>query len=229
MIQSVLEMLEIPYTHSGIMTSAVAMDKPMTKRLAMTLGVQSPEGVVAHKNDILASKALNPPYVVKPTAEGSSCGVTIIRENDNKCAVLDGQGQDVTEIQSHTDFFDYEAKYQDDRTEYVLPANIPEGVRATIMDWSERVYLALGCSGLARCDYVYDERIDDPAAAVYFLEINTQPGLTPESIGPRQVIHHGMSFTDLCRHLVETAKCHESQPQEPDAATSAPVANADAA
>lgn len=238
-IQSVLEMLEIPYTHSGVMTSALAMNKPMTKRIAMTLGVQSPEGVVAHREDILASQALDPPYVIKPLSEGSSCGIKIIREHDNKplfdetwtfgdyalverfikgreltCAVLDGKAQDVTEIKPHTDFFDYEAKYQDTRTEYILPADIPSDVKELIMDWSERMYIALGCNGLARCDYVYDDRIDEPAHSIYFLEINTQPGLTSVSIGPSQVIHHGMSFTDLCKHLVETAKCHETQEKE---------------
>ncbi len=235
-IQSVLEMLEIPYTHSGVMASALAMNKPMSKRIAMTLGVQSPEGVVAHKDDILASETLDPPYVVKPISEGSSCGITIVRENDNKpafdenwtfgdyalveryikgreltCAVLDGNAQDVTEIKSKTDFFDYEAKYKDTRTEYFLPADIPTDVREIIMDWSERIYIAFGCNGLARCDYVYDDRIPEATHAVYFLEVNTQPGLTPASIGPSQVIHHGTSFKDLCIHLIETAKCHEKQ------------------
>ena len=238
-IQSILEMLEIPYTHSGVMTSALAMNKPMTKRVAMTLGVQSPEGVVAHKDDIMASQALDPPYVVKPVSEGSSCGITIIKNDDNKlpfddswtfgdyalverfiegreltCAVLDGKAQDVTEIKSQTGFFDYEAKYKDTRTQYILPAEIPSDVRELILDWSERMYIALGCNGLARCDYVYDDRIDEPAHAIYFLEINTQPGLTSASIGPSQVIYHGMSFTDLCKHLVETAKCHEKQEKE---------------
>lgn len=239
LVQSVLEILEIPYTHSGVMASSIAMNKPMTKRVAMTVGVQTAEGVVASKQDILNHMVLNPPYVVKPIAEGSSVGVTIVRENDNKppfdenwhygeyalverfiqgkeltCAVLDGNAQDVTEIRSHTDFFDYEAKYKDTRTEYLLPAPIPAEVRELIMDWSERVYAALGCNGLARCDYVYDDRIHEPVHAVYFLEINTQPGCTPESIGPSQVIHHGMSFTDLCRHLVETATCHEKNTEQ---------------
>jgi len=238
-IQSVLEMMEIPYTHSGVLASAVAMNKPMTKRVAMTLGIQSPEGVVAHRDDILASEALDPPYVVKPMAEGSSVGITIVRESDNKppfddgwhygeyalverfiqgheltCAVLDGQAQDVTEIRSQTDFFDYEAKYQDTRTEYLLPAPIPDDVKEVIMTWSEHLYISLGCNGLARCDFVYDDRIDVAHNAVYFLEINTQPGLTSASIGPAQVIHNGMSFTDLCRHLVETAKCHEKLEQD---------------
>jgi D-alanine-D-alanine ligase len=244
-IQSVLEILEIPYTHSGVMASAVAMNKPLTKRVAMTLGIQSPEGVVAHKDDIMASEAMNPPYVVKPIAEGSSVGITIVQESDNKppfddgwhygeyalverfiqgreltCAILDGKAQNVTEIRSHTGFFDYEAKYSDTRTEYLLPAPIPEEVKEVIMTWSEHIYIALGCQGLARCDFVYDDRIDVPQHAVYFLEINTQPGLTAESIGPSQVIFNGMSFTDLCRHLVETASCHEKL--EPEQKTTNP-------
>lgn len=235
MIQSVLEILEIPYTHSGVLGSALAMNKPVTKRIAMTLGIQSPEGLVAHREDILKHNAINPPYVLKPVAEGSSVGVTIIRENDNRalfenwhygeyvlverfiegreltCAVLDGQAQAVTEIKPSTGFFDYEAKYADTQTEYILPADIPEEVGARVMEWSEHLYIALGCNGLARCDFVYDDRIEEPAHAVYFLEINTQPGLTPGSIGPSQVIYNGMSFSGLCRHLVETATCHEKQ------------------
>lgn len=242
-IQSVLELLEIPYTHSGVMASAVAMDKPTTKRIAMTLGIQSPEGVVAHRDNILEGAPFDPPYVVKPGGEGSSVGVTIVREGDNQSpfskdweygeyalverfiegreltvAVLDGQAQDVLEIRLENGFFDYEAKYSDVKKEYLLPAPIPDDVRECAMDWAERIYIALGCHGLARCDFVYDDRIDAAEHALYFLEINTQPGLTAESIGPLQVVRNGMSFPDLCAHLVETAKCHEiNQSTHPEA------------
>lgn len=226
-IQSVLEMMEIPYTHSGVMTSSLAMNKPMTKRIAMTLGIQSPEGVVAHKEDIMLSQALDPPYVLKPISGRSGVGVRVIKENDTvlfdenwtfgeyvllerfiegrelTCAVLNGDAQDVTELVSNVES-------QIKNKEYLLPASIPTDVKELIKDWSERLYIALGCNGLVTCDYIYDDRIDEASYAVYFLEINMQPTLTSVAVGPSQVIHNGMSFIDLCRHLVETAKCHET-------------------
>jgi D-alanine-D-alanine ligase len=232
-IQGVLEVLEIPYTHSGVTASAIGMNKPMAKRLAASVGVPSAEGRVASKEEVLAGKVMAPPYVVKPPCEGSSVGVRIILENDNHpaldietwtfgpevlveryipgkeltVAVLDGKAQAVTEIISHTRFFDYEAKYKDTRTELVLPAAIPQPVYAKAMDYAERVYKVLGCHGLARCDFRYDDSKNGPDG-LYFLEINTQPGLTAESIGPSQVVYNGLSFPKLCAHLVETAQCH---------------------
>jgi len=232
-IQGVLEVLEIPYTHSGVTASAIGMNKPMAKRLAASVGVPSADGRVATKDEVLAGTVMAPPYVVKPPCEGSSVGVRIVLENDNHpaldleswtfgnevlveryipgkeltVAVLDGKAQAVTEIISHTRFFDYEAKYKDTRTELVLPAVIPEPVYAKAMDYAERVYKVLGCHGLARCDFRYDDSKNGPDG-LYFLEINTQPGLTAESIGPSQVVYNGLSFPKLCAHLVETAQCH---------------------
>jgi D-alanine-D-alanine ligase len=173
---------------------------------------------------------------VKPTNEGSSVGVRIVLDRDNHLpldaegwvygdevlveryipgreltvAVLDGAAQGVTEIVSQTRFFDYEAKYHDNRTTYVLPAEIPEDVYKTAMDYAERVYNVIGCSGLARCDFRFDDS-KKGTEGVYFLEINTQPGLTAASIGPSQVIRNGKTFVQLCSHLVETAKCHGSE------------------
>lgn len=232
-IQSVLEILEIPYTHSGPLASAIAMDKPATKIMAASVGVPSPEGITASKKDVLAGRVMKAPYVVKPTNEGSSVGVRIILENDNHkpldedswaygeevlveryipgreltVAVLDGKAQAVTEIVAQTRFFDYEAKYSDTRTEYILPASVPPDVYKTALDYAERVYNILGCAGLARCDFRYDDS-KPGASGLFFLEINTQPGLTAESIGPSQVIRNGKSFVELCSHLVETARCH---------------------
>lgn len=232
-IQGLLEILEIPYTHSGVTASAIGMNKPLAKKLAASVGVPSADGRVATKDEVLAGKVMAPPYVVKPPCEGSSVGVRIILENDNQLgldveswtfgnevlveryipgkeltvAVLDGRAQAVTEIISHTRFFDYEAKYKDTRTELVLPAKIPQDVYNKAMDYAERVYKVLGCSGLARCDFRYDDS-QKGSDGLYFLEINTQPGLTAESIGPSQVVYNGKSFIELCSHLVETAKCH---------------------
>ena len=241
-IQSVLEILEIPYTHSGVLASAIGMDKPMAKIVAASVGVRSPEGVTATKEEVLSGKIMKPPFVVKPPNEGSSVGVRIVLEGDNhkpldadtwvygeevlvECyipgreltvAVLDGKAQGVTEIVSQTRFFDYEAKYHDTRTEYVLPAKIPADVYKTALDYAERVYNGIGCAGLARCDFRFDDS-KKGSDGLYFLEINTQPGLTPESIGPSQVIRNGMSFVELCTHLVETAKCHGQTQQKPKA------------
>jgi len=232
-IQGVLETLEIPYTHSCIAASAIGMNKPLAKIMAASVGVPSAQGKVASKKDVLAGKVMPIPYVVKPPCEGSSVGVRLVLDNDNHppldvdswtfgeevlvekyipgkeltVAVLDNRAQAVTEIISHTRFFDYEAKYKDTRTELVLPAQIPQDVYKKAMDYAERVYKVLGCSGLARCDFRYDDS-KPGAEGLYFLEINTQPGLTAESIGPSQVVYNGKSFVELCSHLVETAKCH---------------------
>lgn len=245
-IQAVLEMLEIPYTHSGVLASAIGMDKPVAKRLAASVGVRVPEGVVASKDEVVKGHVMEPPYVVKPPREGSSVGVRIILERDNQppldlenwafgdevlveqyipgreltVAILDGKAQAVTEIVAQTRFFDYEAKYHDTRTEYVLPAKIPQDVYNAALDYAERVFDVLGCSGIARCDFRYDDS-KPGAEGLYFLEINTQPGFTPESIGPSQVIYNGTSYNDLCAHLVETAQCHGLEQPAPKSSADA--------
>lgn len=240
-IQSVLEILGIPYTHSGPLASAIGMHKPTAKRLASSVGVQSPPSCVVRRADLLTeSHGLPRPYVIKPAAEGSSVGVMIVSDGTTfppaglkdwpygdevlvesfipgrelTVAVLDGKAQGVTEIISAVEFFDYEAKYRDARTRYVLPAAIPDTAAQAAMDAAECVYSILGCSGLARCDFRYDDSRNGPDG-VYFLEINTQPGLTPESIGPSQVVRNGMSFVQLCSHLVETARCHATGHENP--------------
>lgn len=236
-IQSVLEILGIPYTHSGPLASAIGMHKPTARRLADSVGVQSPPGCVVNRAELLKeSHGIPRPYVIKPAAQGSSVGVRIVRDGGSlsslippdwafgdeilvesfipgrelTVAVLDGKAQGVTEIIAPGDFFDYDSKYKDTRTRYVLPAQLPDSVLAAAMDAAECVYAIFGCSGLARCDFRYDDSRNGPDG-VYFLEINTQPGLTPESIGPSQVVRNGMSFVQLCAHLVETARCHATE------------------
>lgn len=232
-IQAVLDILELPYTHSGVLASSIGMNKPVAKRMAASVGVRVPQGMVVAKDDVVKQHVMEPPYVVKPPCEGSSVGVRIIMERDNQppldlenwafgedvlvekyipgreltVAVLDGKAQAVTEIVAQTRFFDYEAKYHDTRTEYILPAQVPQDVYAAALDYAERVFEVIGCSGIARCDFRYDDS-KPGAEGLYFLEINTQPGFTPESIGPSQVIYNGTSYNDLCAHLVETAQCH---------------------
>lgn len=232
-LQGLMTLLEIPYTHSGVMASAIGMDKVTAKRLAKSVGVPVAKGRLATREEVLAESIVPRPYVVKPYNEGSSIDIYIIKQGDNHLetvgknwnygdkalveeyiagkeltvAVLDGKAQAVTDIISHTGgFFDYEAKYQDTRTELVLPAKIPQNIYDAALDYAERVYNVLGCHGLARCDFRFDE--EKGLDGLCFLEINTQPGLTAESIGPSQCVYNGMSFVQLCSHLVETAKCH---------------------
>lgn len=233
-IQGVLEMLGLPYTHSGVTASAIAMDKPLTKKLAASEGVKSAPYVVLKPGQVktcLENKAfpVEFPLVLKPACEGSSVGVAILKSAEDcariasdykgdvlveryipgqelTVAVLDGKAQAVTEIISESGFFDYEAKYKAPTTRYVLPAEIEGAVYNQALKAAESVYKVLGCAGLARCDFRYD--VSEGAEGLYFLEINTQPGLTPQSIAPAQVIYNGMNFSKLCAHLVETAKCH---------------------
>ena len=237
-IQGVLEAMQIPYTHSGVMASAIAMDKPITKRIATSIGIKCAEGRVATKEEVLAEAVLPRPYVVKPLNEGSSVGVKIILEGDNEkpidesewcfgdevlvekyiegreiqVAVLDGKAIDVTEIIAPGKFYDFEAKYNSDALKLVTPADIPQSVRDAAMDAAAKIYTEIGCAGLARCDLMFDTKAFEASKsgkdAVYFLEINTLPGLTAESVAALQPIQNGMSFVQLCSHLVETAKCH---------------------
>ncbi len=232
-MQGLMTLLEIPYTHSGVTASAIGIDKVMTKRIAASVGIPVAKGGLASKDDVMSESIVPRPYVVKPYNEGSSVDIYIIKEGDNHLAtvgqnwnygeqalveeyipgleltvaVLDGKAQAVTNIISHTGgFFDYEAKYEDEETELELPAKIPQNVYDAALDYAERVYNVLGCNGLARCDFRFDE--EKGIDGLCFLEINTQPGLTAESIGPSQCVYNGMSFVQLCSHLVETAKCH---------------------
>lgn len=229
-IQSLLEMLEIPYSHSGVMASALGMDKIASKRIAQSLGIKCAAHQVLREGQTPDDITIPRPYVIKPANEGSSVGVSLVAEGDNHnglpadlwtagrkimveafipgeeltVAVLDGQAQAVTAIKSKTRFFDYDAKYADARTEYQLPAQIPQKIYDTAMRWAEDIYNALDCCGIARCDFRFNP--EEGENGLYFLEINTQPGFTAESIGPSQAIYRGRSFTELCAHLVETAR-----------------------
>ncbi len=229
-IQAVLEMLDIPYTHSGVMASAIGMDKIASKLVAQSVGVRCPAYQVLKEGERQDSITIPAPYVVKPANEGSSVGVSIVQQGDNHTgidpslwvkgrrimveeyipgeeltvAVLDGKAQAVTAIRSQTRFFDYDAKYSDTRTTYELPARIPQAIYDMAMRWAENVYTALGCGGIARCDFRFDTARGEDG--LYFLEINTQPGFTAESIGPSQAIRNGYTFPELCAHLVETAR-----------------------
>lgn len=214
-IQGVLEMMQIPYTHSSVMSSAIAMDKEITKTIAKSLGVNVPETLIW---------PYDPPYVLKPVDEGSSVDITIVFEQDNfqpdltkkgmlaeryiagreiQVAILDGQVSDVIEIIFDGKFYDYEAKYNKQTTRLSIPADVPDTVARIAKDYALKIYNGLQCKGLARCDFRYDPSQEDNN--VYLLEINTMPGLAPGSAAVDPFVKSGMSFVDLCAHLVETA------------------------
>lgn len=231
-IQGVLEFLGIPYTHSGVTASAVAMNKALTKRVLSTVGVPVPEGLVATQMQTLTGHVMPPPYVVKPVDEGSSVGLRIVQPGDN-FAVLEEDGWiygdsvlvekyipgreltvgvmgdralAVTEIVPASAFFDYTAKYTEGGAVHVCPAKIPEDVYAEAMRLALLAHQTLGCDGISRSDFRYDDTVPG-LGGLYFLEINTQPGFTPVSLFPEQAAHHGISYADVCVWMVENAKC----------------------
>ncbi len=231
-VQGLLDLLGIPYTHSGVLASALAMDKPMAKRLFASVGLRCPEGVETTAAALARDGSpLPPPYVVKPAAEGSSVGVSIVRDgalasvlarnslepgdrllvetyvpgHELTCAVLDDRPLAVTEIAPKAGFYDYRAKYTDGLAEHRVPAPLPEAIYERVMDWSLAAHRVLGCRGVSRADFRFDpERGED---GLYLLEVNTQPGMTPLSLVPEQAAHCGIGFADLVVRLVEGARC----------------------
>ena len=230
-IQGVLEFLALPYTHSGVLASAVAMDKPMAKNIFAAHGLRCPEGIVLERKALAGGDPLPRPYVVKPVDQGSSVGVHIVRHGDNAMpadedwpygdqvlverfipgreltvAVLGSRALGVTELRPRTRFYDYTAKYTDGVTEHILPADLPRQVYDEALRAALEAYRALGCSGLARCDFRYDDAVGDPRG-LYLLELNTQPGMTPLSLAPEQANWAGLPFPQLMSWMVENARC----------------------
>lgn len=231
-VQGLLEWLRIPYTHSGVLSSALAMDKEKTKEVYRAAGLPVVDSVLADKADVEAAHAMPPPYVVKPYNEGSSVGVYIVSEAANgpptlspdmpqtvmveayvpgrelTTAVLDGpdgpQAMTVTDIITDK-WYDYHAKYAEGGSRHVLPANIPGDIFEACMAHAVTAHKVLGCRGLTRTDYRWDETrgLD----GLILLETNTQPGMTPTSLAPEQAAHIGIDFPTLCRRLVEDASC----------------------
>ena len=228
-VQGLLEVLAIPYTHSGVLASAVAMHKEQTKILVGRVGVPVAAGRVLSPAEALAVHALEPPYVAKPIAEGSSVGVVIVREGSNRPpetigripVTKDGQimverfvagreltcgviGDRVTRIidivaADHLSFYDYEAKYAPGGSRHILPADIPASVCDAVQRHTLAAHNALGCRGVSRCDFRWDEEKDD----LVFLEINTQPGMTPTSLVPELAADAGLTYGQLVAWLVE--------------------------
>ncbi|WP_068877031.1 MULTISPECIES: D-alanine--D-alanine ligase [unclassified Phenylobacterium] len=228
-VQGVLETLGVPYTHCGVLASALAMDKAKAKAVLAAAGVVVPGGGLFSRFDVAAGHVLPPPYVVKPNAEGSSVGVFIVRDGANRppqevvapswtfgeevmvepyirgmelaVGVMDGKAMTVTEIVPRTEFYDYEAKYGEGGSEHIVPARIPPQVAEKAKKLSEMAHAALGCRGVTRSDLRYDD-IND---VLVLLEVNTQPGMTPTSLVPEQAAAGGVDFDRLVLWITEDA------------------------
>ena len=232
-IQGVLDWLGIPYTHSGVRASALAMDKVAAKALFSSAGLPVPRGRLVDIDELAAGDPLPLPYVVKPANEGSSVGVEIIRCGDNRRAevarawrfgrsalveeyipgreltvgVMGDEALAVTEILADAGaFYDYESKYADGGSRHIIPASVHPAVYSRALEVAVAAHRALGCRGATRCDFRYDDTAGEPGRLV-LLEINTQPGLTRTSLLPEQAAHRGVSFPQLCAWMVENAAC----------------------
>jgi D-alanine-D-alanine ligase len=226
-VQGMLEWLRIPYTHSGVLASALAMDKARTKEVYVSAGLPVVASVLATSEAVSAGHVLPPPYVVKPNNEGSSVGVYIVREGANAPRLADtmpkvvmveayAPGRELTVTVMHdralcvTDiltsgWYDYDAKYTVGGSSHVLPADVPTEISNACLDYALRAHQALGCRGVSRTDFRWDEArgLD----GLVLLETNTQPGMTPLSLAPEQAAFCGISFPELCRWMVEDASC----------------------
>jgi len=226
-IQGLLNILEIPYTHSGLLASAIAMDKPATKHALAPAGIRFPENLDWSIEDDQLIIPHQGPVVIKPRNDGSSIGVALLEAGDKAppystwpegtelmvepmirgreltVAVLDGEPLTVTEITQSNAFYDYEAKYSQGGSAHQLPADIPGDVFETCMEWSSLAHSMLGCRGVSRSDF----RWDDENNQLYMLEINTQPGMTETSLVPEQAAYCGIEMPELIDHLLEAAQC----------------------
>ncbi|MDD7970074.1 D-alanine--D-alanine ligase [Roseinatronobacter alkalisoli] len=227
-VQGVLEWLRIPYTHSGVLASALAMDKDRAKAAFASAGLPVLPSLIAPKADVMARHLMEPPYVVKPNNEGSSVGVYLVNEGANTppqlgaempahvmveafapgreltTTVMGDRALTVTDIVTDG-WYDYDAKYRPGGSRHVLPADIPAEIHAACLDYALRAHQVLGCRGLSRTDFRWDEArgLD----GLILLELNTQPGMTPTSLSPEQAAHCGISFPELCHWMVGDASC----------------------
>ena len=232
-IQGILEYLEIPYTHSGVLASALAMDKRQAKTIAKAAGIPVAEGRVMDRHEIGSRHPMTPPYVVKPVAEGSSFGIVIVDEGQSvppqsiasgdwrygdevmveryvhgrelTCAVMGGVALGVTEIipEGHA-YYDYDAKYVEGGSRHVVPAELKPSVYQNIQLLALKAHEAIGCRGVTRSDFRYDDRFS-PNGEVIWLEVNTQPGMTATSLVPELAAHAGHGFEELVSWMVEDA------------------------
>jgi len=229
-IQGILEILQIPYTHSGVLASALAMDKPAAKVVMAAAGVPVPEGKVVSRAEAAKAHVIAPPYVIKPPAEGSSVGVYIVQPDhahppqelsrpdwpygeevlveryvaglELTCAVMGEEALGVIEIEPTTQFYDYESKYAPGGSRHILPARISPNIYQRARNLALTAHRALGCRGVSRADFRFDPRSDGDLVC---LEVNTQPGMTEMSLVPELAAHAGLSFGELVKWIVEDA------------------------
>ena len=228
-VQGLLNIMNIPYTHSGLLASAIAMDKIMAKRLLAMAGIMVPRDILLVEDSRVYPQDSSQAHVIKPRNDGSSVGVVIVKEGDEApqrshwdletqlicepfipgreltVSVLDGTALCVTEIKQENEFYDFDAKYAAGGSQHILPADIPEPVTLQACDWAERAYRTIGCRGVIRADYRWDEKNDQ----LYMLEINTVPGMTATSLVPEQARFIGLSGEELINHLLEMAQCDD--------------------
>lgn len=253
-LQGILDALNLPYTHSSLLASAIAMDKQKTKDILGQYGMPLAKGGLVSMDDIAANKLpVSAPYVIKPNAEGSSVGVYIVHPGDNKppmgldavpsgttmlveefikgreltVAVMGSEGEaaraiTVTEITANTAFYDYEAKYSAGGSNHVLPAPVPADIFAEAMRLAELAHEKLGCGGVSRTDFRYDDSKPGISGLV-FLETNTQPGMTGTSLVPEQAAYVGLSFAELTRWMVEDAQWRHHNRQSDSVSKPAPA------
>jgi D-alanine-D-alanine ligase len=231
-LQGLLEILGIPYSHSGVLASAVAMQKDLSKSIFKAAGIPVPGGLIANRIEAAKRHLLAPPYVIKPIAEGSSVGVFIVQEDhahppqeltradwaygervmiepfvpgkELTCAVIGDKATGVIEITTALKFYDYEAKYAPGGSKHILPAPVSSEVYEACRRISLAAHQALGCRGVTRADFRYDDG-KPGTSGLFCLEVNTQPGMTGTSLVPEMAAHAGMSFPELCRWMVEDA------------------------
>ena len=232
-VQGMLDLMQIPYTHSGLETSVIAIDKELTKMVLVPAGIRMPKGEMVESETLHAGDPMARPYVLKPVNEGSSVGVAIVTEGSNygnpigrdvegpwlhfdrllaepfirgrelTVAVLGDEALCVTELKPKAGFYDFDAKYTDGLTEHVCPAEVPADVAKEMMDMALAAHRLLGCKGASRSDFRWDDSQGE--AGVYLLEVNTQPGMTPLSLVPEQARQKGISYGELVERIIAEA------------------------
>ncbi len=231
-LQGILDFLEMPYTHSGLLASALAMDKPAAKRLFREAGIQCPDHLIVDTEMAVVKEFMPRPYVIKPLNNGSSLGVHIINNDQNfqklieqdwgfgnqvmieryipgreiTVAVMGDRALGVTELYPTSEFYDFSSKYTEGKTKHVIPADIPGAISELAMQTGLLAHKTLGCRGITRSDFRYNDN-EAGKKGLYLLELNTQPGLTPLSLVPEQAAFSGIAFHDLVNWMVENAKC----------------------
>ena len=232
-VQGMLDLMQIPYTHSGLETSVIAIDKELTKMVLVPGGIRMPKGKVVESETLYDGDPMPRPYVLKPVNEGSSVGVAIVTNEGNygnpigrdvegpwkhfdhllaepfikghelTVAVIGGEALCVTELKPKVGFYDYDSKYTDGLTEHVCPAQVPDNIAKAMMDMAARAHKLLGCKGASRSDFRWDE--EQGEEGLYLLEVNTQPGMTPLSLVPEQARQRGIEYGELVERLIAEA------------------------